>query len=109
MRRLFWLSVGAGAGVYATHRVKRRVERIARAWSPEGVAHRAVTSGQDAGQRLRNFAADVRELSAAREEELREAVRTDQAPPPPRRVLRARYTVVDDDPSHDVPETKDGH
>ncbi|TDD71446.1 hypothetical protein [Actinomadura rubrisoli] len=106
MKRLFWLSVGAGAGVYATHRVKRRVERIARAWSPESVAARAVTSGHDAGRRLRHFASDVRTEMRAREEELREAVRMDQAPPGldgsrPRRVLRARYTIIDDD--------KDGH
>ncbi|WP_242911244.1 DUF6167 family protein [Actinomadura terrae] len=106
MRRLFWLSVGAGAGIYATHRVKRRVERIARTWSPEGVAARAVSTGQGAGERLRDFAADVRTGMRAREEELREAVRMDQAPPEldgprPRRVLRARYTIIDDD--------KDGH
>ncbi|MBT2214002.1 MULTISPECIES: hypothetical protein [Actinomadura] len=106
MRRLFWLSVGAGAGIYATHRVKRRVERIARTWSPEGVAARAVSTGQGAGERLRDFAADVRTEMRAREEELREAVRMDQAPPEPdgsrpRRVLRARYTIIDDD--------KDGH
>ncbi|GAA2163221.1 DUF6167 family protein [Actinomadura napierensis] len=106
MKRLFWLSVGAGAGVYATHRVKRRVERFARSWSPEGVAARAVTTGQSAGERLRLFAADVRTGMQAREEELREAVRMDQAPPEtpgprPRRVLRARYTIIDDE--------KDGH
>ncbi|WP_019634490.1 DUF6167 family protein [Actinomadura atramentaria] len=106
MRRLFWLSVGAGAGVYATHRVKRRVERFARAWSPEGVAARAVETGQGAGRRLRDFASDVRVGMAEREEELRAAVRLDQAPPEPDavrrgRVLRARYTIIDDD--------KDGH
>ncbi|QXJ20079.1 hypothetical protein AGRA3207_000725 [Actinomadura graeca] len=106
MRRLFWLSVGAGAGIYASHRVKRRVERFARAWSPGGVAARAVSTGQGAGGRLRLFAADVRTEMHAREKELREAVRMDQAPPEPgahrpRRVLRARYTIIDDD--------KDGH
>ncbi|MFD0686315.1 DUF6167 family protein [Actinomadura fibrosa] len=106
MKRLFWVGVGAGAGVYATHRVKRRVERFARAWSPEGVAARAVSTGVGAGQRLRLFASDVRTEMRAREEELREAVRMDQAPPEldgprPRRVLRARYTIIDDD--------KDGH
>ncbi|MFI0453017.1 hypothetical protein [Actinomadura sp. 6N118] len=106
MRRLFWLSVGAGAGVYATHRVKRRVERFARTWSPEGVAARAVTAGQGAGYRLRHFASDVRTEMEAREAELREAIRMDQAPPEPpegtpRRVLRARYTIINDD--------KDGH
>ncbi|MFC6883082.1 DUF6167 family protein [Actinomadura yumaensis] len=106
MKRLFWLSLGAGAGVYATHRVKRKVERFARTWSPEGVAARAVDAGQGAGQRLRLFADDVRTEMRAREEELREAVAMDQAPPETegparRRVLRARYTIIDDD--------KDGH
>ncbi|WP_395110293.1 hypothetical protein [Actinomadura sp. SCN-SB] len=106
MRRLFWLSVGAGAGIYATHRVKRRVERIAQAWSPGGVAARAVTAGQGAGDRLRHFALDVRTEMRAREAQLREAARMDEAPPdaegPPRRVLRApRYTIIDDE--------KDGH
>ncbi|GAA4379875.1 hypothetical protein AB0C69_38415 [Actinomadura sp. NPDC048032] len=106
MRRLFWLSVGAGAGVYATHRVKRRVERFTRALSPESVAARAVSSGQNAGERLRLFASDVRTEMRAREEELREAVRMDQAPPDgggpqARRVLKARYTIIEND--------KDGH
>ncbi|WP_246179215.1 hypothetical protein [Actinomadura decatromicini] len=99
MRRLFWVSVGAGAGVYVSHRVKRRVERFARTWSPGGVAARAVATGQGAGDRLRHFASDVRTEMKAREDELRAAVRMDQAPPDalaarPRRVLRARYTIV---------------
>ncbi|WP_262401901.1 hypothetical protein [Actinomadura sp. CNU-125] len=46
MKRLFWLSVGAGAGVYATHRVKRRVERFARSLTPESVAARAWPAGR---------------------------------------------------------------
>ncbi|TDD62281.1 hypothetical protein E1293_44185 [Actinomadura darangshiensis] len=111
MRRLFWLGVGAGAGVYVTHRVKRRVERFTRTWSPEGVAARAVSTGQGAGDRLRLFAADVRTGMHAREQELREAVRMDREPPDaelsdyrgprPRRVLKARYTIIEND--------KDGH
>ncbi|TDC70500.1 hypothetical protein E1200_05040 [Actinomadura sp. GC306] len=109
MRRLFWVSVGAGAGVYVSHRVKRRVERIARAWSPEGVAARAVSTGQGASERLRLFASDVRTEMRAREEELREAVRMDQAPPDAeqpgrRRVLKARYTIIDN-----ADNDKDGH
>jgi len=106
MKRLFWLSVGAGAGLYASHRVKRKVERFARTWSPGGVTARAVSAGQGAGARLRHFASDVRTEMQAREEELREAVRMDQAPPElegprPHRILKARYTIIDDD--------KDGH
>jgi len=100
-KRLFWLSVGAGAGVYATHRAKRRVQRFAREWSPQGVAARAVTAGHGAGDRLKLFAHDVRTEMQTREAELREATRLDQAPPElegtrPRRVLKARYTIVDD-------------
>jgi len=106
MRRLFWLSVGAGAGIYTTHRVKRRVERFARDWSAGGVAARAVSTGQGAGERLRLFTADVRTEMHAREAELRAAVRMDQTPPEPddplpRRILQARYTIIDDN--------KDGH
>ncbi|GAA4241181.1 hypothetical protein GCM10022254_68980 [Actinomadura meridiana] len=106
MRRLFWLSVGAGAGVYVSHRVKRRVVRFTRSWSPDGVAARAVAGGQGAGERLRHFVSDVRTEMHAREEELREAVRTDQAPPDaaPSRVLRARYTII-----NDIDDDKDGH
>jgi hypothetical protein len=106
MRRLFWLSVGAGAGVYVSHRVKRRVERFARTWSPEGVTARAVAGGQGAGRRLRLFVSDVRTEMHAREEELREAVRLDQAPPDAERprVLRARYTII-----NDIDDDKDGH
>ena len=111
MKRMFWLTVGAGAGVYVSHRVKRRVERLARSWSPEGVAARAVSTGQGAGDRLRLFASDVRTGMRDREEELREAVRMDQAPPdaaPSRpRVLRARYTIVNDSDHND--HDKDGH
>ncbi|GLW66998.1 hypothetical protein Arub01_52410 [Actinomadura rubrobrunea] len=109
MKRLFWLSVGAGAGIYVSHRVRRRVERLARTWSPEGVASRAITAGHDMGDRLRHFADDVRREMRNREAELREAVRIDTVPidtpeadpAPRRRVLKARYTIIDDD--------KDGH
>ncbi|GAA4129463.1 MULTISPECIES: DUF6167 family protein [Actinomadura] len=108
MKRLFWLSVGAGAGIYASHRVRRRMERLVRTWSPEGVAARAVTAGHDMGDRLRHFADDVRREMRNREAELREAVQIDTVPIDPgpdptrrRRVLKARYTIIDDD--------KDGH
>lgn len=114
MKRLFWLSVGAGAGIYATHRVKRGVQRFARTWSPEGVAARAVGAGQGAGNRLKLFASEVRTEMQAREAELREAVRMDQAPPEiqgsrPRRILTARYTIVDDHIDEQIDHDKDGH
>lgn len=121
MRRLFWVTVGAGAGVYVSHRVKRRVERFARTWSPGGVAARAVSSGQGAGDRLRSFASDVRTEMKSREDELREAVRMDQAPPDspsarPHRVLKARYTIVKEPTHRGIDDSigrgdddKDGH
>lgn len=114
MRRLFWLSVGAGAGVYAT----RRVNRFTRRWTPENVVART-------GTRLRLFAEDVRLQMHAREAQLREALEQDgfgtphghrhpralppaarpprREPPPaaPRRVLKGQYTIINDD--------KDGH
>jgi hypothetical protein len=95
MRRLFWLSVGAGVGIYGT----RRVSRFARGLTPQNVAIRA-------GHRLRMFTDDVRVGMQDREEQLRQAIELDRAVPgpreePPRRVLRARYTIINDE--------KDGH
>jgi len=66
MRRLFWVAVGAAAGVYAV----RKVQKTLQAYSPGGLADRAVGTG--AG--LRAFAGEVREGMAQREAELREAL-----------------------------------
>jgi chromosome condensin MukBEF MukE localization factor len=91
MRRLFWLTVGAGMGVYAT----RRVSRFARRLTPGSVAVRA-------SDRVRMFAEDVRLGMQAREEQLREATELeravhDPAQEQPRRMLKARYTIIDDE------------
>lgn len=114
MKRLFWLSVGAGAGVYAT----RRVSRFVHSWSPEGIAARA----GGAGDRLRLFGSDVLVGMREREQQLREAVELDRSATAieggrggSRRVLRAPYTVVDTGDAtsyHDHDDTddkKDGH
>jgi hypothetical protein len=95
MRRLFWLSVGAGLGIYGM----RRASRLARSLTPQNVAVRA-------GDRLRMFTHDVRLGMQDREEQLREAIELDRVVPEPRqdsprRVLRARYAIIDDE--------KDGH
>lgn len=71
MRRLFWLTLGAGLGAWAT----LRVQRFARQFGPRGVAGRAV----GLGAQLRAFAADVRIQMRQREAELR---RTLDGPPP---------------------------
>jgi hypothetical protein len=91
MRRLFWVTVGAGMGIYGM----RRASRFARSLTPQNVAVRA-------GDRLRIFTEDVRLGMRDREEQLREAIELDGAvhdpsEERPRRVLRARYTIIDDE------------
>jgi hypothetical protein len=66
MRRLFWVAVGAAAGVYAV----RKVQKTLHAYSPSGLADRATGVG---GQ-LRAFADEVRDGMTQREAELREAL-----------------------------------
>lgn len=66
MRRLFWVAVGAAAGVYAV----RKAQKTLHAYSPSGLAERA--TGVGAG--LRGFADEVRDAMAQREAELREAL-----------------------------------
>ncbi len=66
MRRLFWVAVGAAAGVYAV----RKVQKTLHAYSPGGLAERAT----DAGAGLRAFVDEVRDGMAQREAELREAL-----------------------------------
>jgi hypothetical protein len=69
MRRLFWLGLGATAGVL----VVRRVTRAAQSYTPEGVAR----SISGLGDGLRELAAVVREGMAERESELRAALGAD--------------------------------
>lgn len=67
--RLFYVSLGAAAGVVAV----RRAARLASSLSPETMAGSLVQSVQD-------FVADVREGMAEREEELRDALGIDGDP-----------------------------
>jgi hypothetical protein len=70
MRRLFWMAVGAGAGIYAVRKVTSTATRTAEAFTPAGVS-----SGlSDLAQSLRYFADEVRAGMSEREEELREAL-----------------------------------
>lgn len=62
MRRLFWVALGATAGVL----VVRQLKQTARQMSPQSVAGTAVEAA-------REFWAEVREGMAEREAELREA------------------------------------
>ncbi|HET9657941.1 MAG TPA: DUF6167 family protein [Kineosporiaceae bacterium] len=69
MRRLFWVALGATAGVL----VVRRLSRAAQAYTPEGLG-RSVASLADG---FRDLADAVREGMAEREEELRIALGVD--------------------------------
>lgn len=69
MGKLFWIALGAVAGVA----VVRRVTRTAQAYTPEGVA----TGLSEIGEAIRDFAGAVREGMEARETELRVALGVD--------------------------------
>ena len=70
MRRLFWLTLGATAGVL----VVRKVTRTAQAFTPAGLA----SSAGGIGDSLRYFADQVRIGMAEREVELRDALGIDK-------------------------------
>jgi hypothetical protein len=69
-RRAFWFTAGAAAGVWATTKVHRTLKRL----TPESLAAQAAGKAIDTGQRLRDFALDVRDGMAQREAELGEAL-----------------------------------
>jgi hypothetical protein len=66
MRRLFWVAVGAAAGVYAV----RKVQKTLHSYRPAGLADRATGLGGS----VRVFADEVRAGMVRREAELREAL-----------------------------------
>jgi len=70
MRRLFWVALGATAGVL----VARRLTRTARKLTPEGAADRVSGAVGGLTQALREFADDVKAGMAERDLELREAL-----------------------------------
>jgi len=73
MSRLFWMAVGATAGVVVTCKVTRTVDRFA----PGGLA--AGLSGL--GETVRDFADEVLASMAEREWELRESLGLATVPP----------------------------
>ncbi|MCD0449005.1 hypothetical protein LO762_07350 [Actinocorallia sp. API 0066] len=113
MRRLFWIGVGAGAALYA----QRKTVKFVRSLTPQNLAvlavEQAAKRGEEAGNRLKALAEDVRYHMAVREAELQEAIELDQAPPLdprgaiPGRVLRAR-PVGSDRPEITYDKNEDG-
>lgn len=73
MRRLFWMAMGASAGVL----VVRKLTRTARAFTPAGVASQVGDTAGNLADAIRDFAADVREAMIQREQELREGTGLD--------------------------------
>ncbi len=71
MKRLFWIALGATAGVL----VVRKLQKTAHAYTPAGLAE----SVQGLGDDLRYFAEEVRAGMAEREIELRDALGIDEA------------------------------
>jgi hypothetical protein len=69
-RRTFWFATGAAAGVWATTKVNRALRRL----TPESLAATAARKAVAAGERVREFAHDVREGMAEREDELHGAL-----------------------------------
>lgn len=69
MARLFWIAVGAGAGVYAVRKFTKTVEQ----YTPAGMG----SSLASVGDGLREIAEVIREGMAEREEELRLALGVD--------------------------------
>jgi len=66
MKRVFWIALGATAGVL----VVRKLTKTAHSYTPDGLAERA----QGLGASLRYFADEVRAGMAEREIELRDAL-----------------------------------
>jgi hypothetical protein len=93
MRRLFWVVLGAVAGVL----VVRKLTRAAEAYTPAGVAR----SASDLAGGMRELAAAVREGMHEREEELRIALGVDTGTldPETARAVGAPY-ALDEEPRH---------
>lgn len=70
MRRLFYVALGATAGVL----IVRKVTAAANKWTPEGIAAQA----GGAGERFAAWWAEVQAFAAERELELREALGLDE-------------------------------
>ncbi|GAA2593574.1 hypothetical protein ACWKT3_07345 [Streptomyces violaceus] len=86
-RRTFWFTTGVAAGVWATTKVNRKLKQL----TPESLARTAGNKAIEAGHRLKDravdFALDVRDNMAQREEELGEVlgINSDPELPAPRR------------------------
>jgi hypothetical protein len=74
VRRIFWVAVGAAAGIVLV----RKLTKAAEAYTPAGIAR----SASSIGDGLRELAATIRDGMAEREAELRAALSADATPAP---------------------------
>lgn len=78
MRRLFWLALGATAGILIVRKLSKAAEKL----TPESMA-RSFTAGlNELAYGLRDFAADVREAMSSQEVALRQAAGLDSGTQP---------------------------
>lgn len=70
VKRLFWVLVGVAIGIY----VWRKVQAVAHAYSPSGIAERAQSSAERTTAGLQNFFGTVRAIADSKETELRKAL-----------------------------------
>ncbi|NEE01337.1 DUF6167 family protein [Phytoactinopolyspora halotolerans] len=70
MKRLFWIALGATAGVI----IVRKVTKAAESMTPEGAADRLSSALTSVSQSIREFTDEVRAGMDERDKELREAL-----------------------------------
>ena len=70
MKRLFWVALGATAGVL----VVRKITKTADNFTPDGAAERVSNGLAGIGDTIREFADDVKAAMATRDAELRDAL-----------------------------------
>ena len=71
-KRLFWLTTGVAAGVYAVLRTQRSLRRRADRLRPQSMASDVATALRDLGVDLRKAMEEGRSAMALREAELQE-------------------------------------
>jgi hypothetical protein len=93
VRRIFWMTVGAGAAVWAMNKANDAARRL----TPESLAGTAARGALDLGDAVRSFTDEVRSGMAERESQLRGDLGLDTvrlpAPPPRRRIAAAPAAV----------------
>jgi hypothetical protein len=73
MRRVFWVALGATAGIL----IVRKLASTVRAFSPPAMAGQVTQGISGVGESIREFAAEIKGAMAEREEELRAALAED--------------------------------